>query len=85
MVYQQGDLSYFELPTRGYELGVSQLITPLYSLSRSDLVSQAQHIEKFRDLYGEACPDVVVPEAAALWQAVESHLVFPHIYIIYNI
>ena len=23
---------------------------------------QAQHIEKFRDLYGEACPDVVVPQ-----------------------
>ncbi|CAE8657031.1 unnamed protein product, partial [Polarella glacialis] len=27
-----------------------------------DFTQEARHLERFRDLYGEKCPDVVVPE-----------------------
>lgn len=49
--------------TRSSEIAQSVLAEVADGLfAELDFTMEAQHIEKFRDLYGEACPDVVVPE-----------------------
>lgn len=49
--------------TRSSEIAQSVLAEVADGLfAELDFTMEAEHIEKFRDLYGEACPDVVVPE-----------------------
>ncbi|CAK9054627.1 Uncharacterized protein sll0005, partial [Durusdinium trenchii] len=49
--------------TRSSEIAQSVLAEVADGLfAELDFTMEAQHIEKFRDLYGHSCPDVVVPE-----------------------